>query len=258
MTTNDGTTVDTETTEPTDEPEATPPPATTAVAKVEKAQPVPFVPRDTEELFRYARFMAQSKLVPDALRDDPYSVLHLMLYGRELGIMPAVAPASLHIIKGKISMDATEMLRRVIAAPVCEYIICTEQTDESATWATRRRGWPEGVTQTVTWTMERAIRAGLAGKDNWKRMPGTMLKRRAQTELIRDVYPDVISVYSTDEIDDDVRGVDGTLPPPPPPPPSVKDRIKAKRSDEDAWFDQSAPMTDEEKAAIEAEERAGE
>ena len=167
--------------------------------------PLPWQPRDPTEAYRLAKWLAQSELVPDALRGKPYSILHVIMAGHDLGLTAMQSLERLHVIKGKIGMTWQEIVRRVLESPLCEYFFLDEEggIGESAyaVYVTRRVGWPEGRAQRCRWDIARAREMGLAGKDNWKRMPGTMCKRRSATELARDVYPDVLGgAYDLDEL----------------------------------------------------------
>jgi hypothetical protein len=54
---------------------------------------------------------------------------------------------------------------------------------------------------TFTYTMADAQRAGLAGKDNWKKHPRAMLRARAITEAARAIFPDTcVGLYDPDEL----------------------------------------------------------
>ena len=55
------------------------------------------------------------------------------------------------------------------------------------------------------WTIDRAVKMGLAGKDNWKRMPQSMLMARATTEIVRMIASDLLfGLASTEEMLDEV------------------------------------------------------
>ena len=59
----------------------------------------------------------------------------------------------------------------------------------------------DGTSYAATFTMDDAVRAGLAGKDNWTKYPKTMLYNRALTECARTVCPEIITgLYTPDEL----------------------------------------------------------
>jgi hypothetical protein len=68
-----------------------------------------------------------------------------------------------------------------------------------AKYETYREG--EGVTP-MTFTIEEAQAAGVAGKDNWRKYPKAMLRARCIAALARTVYPDLLAgVYETEELE---------------------------------------------------------
>ena len=63
-------------------------------------------------------------------------------------------------------------------------------TNTKVTVSGRRRG-SQNV-QTVTWTMDDAKKAGIAGNPNYAKYPRQMLLARASAELVRAMCPDVL------------------------------------------------------------------
>lgn len=117
-------------------------------------------------------------------------------------------------INGEPTLSATAMkglcLQHVNANGIktVAYFRTIESNDEICTVATRRvdelkYDIPE---HTSTFTIEDAKRRGHLSKWAWKTMPAVMLKKRATTDLIRDVYPDVFfNVYDDSEIQDSMK-----------------------------------------------------
>lgn len=161
-------------------------------------QPVPFNPDRMDDLFRYAKFVAQSSLVPTALQGKPYNVLLVLLKGKELDLQPMQAIGNINVIEGKAEVGAHLIVALILRSPECEYFYLDEAQDAGegddifATYVTRRAGWPEGKEQRATWSVARAVAARLGNKDNWKYHPLSMCKRRSSSELGRDVYPDIV------------------------------------------------------------------
>lgn len=58
---------------------------------------------------------------------------------------------------------------------------------------------PAGGSARIQWTIEMAKKAGLAGKDNWKSHPRSMLLRRAQAEAVRAVAPFILEGLPTED-----------------------------------------------------------
>ena len=62
---------------------------------------------------------------------------------------------------------------------------------------------PQGGELEVAWTIERAQKAGLGGKDNWKKFPAQMLAARCVSEGVRALFPACLSgMYTPEEVSD--------------------------------------------------------
>lgn len=147
--------------------------------------------------FTYTTLQAiiSTSFVPKGLRGDTMSALACILYGRELGLGPMQAMRYIDVIDGKPSPTGEYMVSRIFAAG---HVIITEtQTDESCTVLGHR--YSDGVLvaeSSFTFTIEMAQRAGLTGKNNWKKYPEAMLYWRAVAQLARQFFPDVIGGLS--------------------------------------------------------------
>lgn len=156
------------------------------------------IPRTVDEVRSLAAMFAKSSLLPPDLRGKEADVFVSIMAGQELGLPPMAALRGVHVVKGKPVLSADSMVGVAMGRGVVEYFTCTEETSESVTYVTKRKGSPHE--SSCTWTMEDAQRAGLLGNDNWKRYPRAMLKARCKAMLARDVYPDVLAgCYDEDE-----------------------------------------------------------
>lgn len=134
----------------------------------------------------------------------------VMLKGLELGITPMASIDTINIIMGKPVLDAKGMLALVKSSGLLENIHI-DSTDTRCNVIIKRVG---NVEQEVTFTLDDAKKMSLSGKDGWQKQPKTMLKWRAVTAAIREVFPDVISgLYTPEELDTDNTVVheDGTM-----------------------------------------------
>jgi hypothetical protein len=147
---------------------------------------------------------------------------------------------SVHVIEGKPTLSADLIAALVKSrSDVCEYFRLVESAADAATYETKRRGEPSPTR--MSFTMADATRAGVTGKDNWRKYPAAMLRARCITALARAVYPDlVLGVYDPDELGGEPAPVAAPMvyeavearpapkpapveaapPPPPPAPPS--------------------------------------
>jgi hypothetical protein len=142
----------------------------------------------------------RTEFVPEALRSRPEAVLAAILTGHEVGIGPMQALAKINVIKGKPTMSA-ELMRALVQR--AGHDIWTEEYGSTRVVLCGKRAGREHVTK-VTWTLDDAKRAGLAGRDNWRAYPRSMLLARATSELCRLMFADVLGgiSYSAEELED--------------------------------------------------------
>jgi hypothetical protein len=139
------------------------------------------------QMSEMARMLAASPFVPDTLRGDAGAVFSIIVAGHGLGMSPVAALQSFDIIKGKPYLKTEVMLGMFYrAGHSVAWGVCNDRT------ATVRctRGDGRGTAE-ITYTMAMAERAGLAGKDNWRKSPGEMLRARAVRGAMRMVGSDV-------------------------------------------------------------------
>lgn len=111
--------------------------------------------------------------------------LGLMLVAQAQGISPATACVDFDLIQGKPAMTARAMLSRFQqAGGVIRWL---KYTDEVCEASFTHPQCPDSIT--IKWTMEDARRAGLSGKDNWKKWPRQMLSSRVMSEGVDRCYP---------------------------------------------------------------------
>lgn len=148
-----------------------------------------------------AQSVCKTEFVPVGLRGSPEKVLAAILAGREIGIGPMRALEHISVIDGKPNFSAELLLAKIREAGHSVTIV--EHTDKQVTVKGVRRDTRDE--HTVTWTLEDAAKAGIAGKHNWKHYPRTMLTWRAVTDLARFLFPDAIGGllrYTADELGD--------------------------------------------------------
>lgn len=159
-------------------------------------------------MYRYARMLAGASLLPRSFYDREdrdrrhpkiADVHFVLLKGQALGLHPTVSIATINVIDGKAEIGASLMVALSLKSGLCEYFDLVSTDERAATYATRRHGGRREIS--FTYTIEMAERLGIATKDNWRKQPDTMLRRRAQSMLAREVYPDVVmGLYDHDEL----------------------------------------------------------
>ena len=122
----------------------------------------------------------------------------LMLMAQAEGNHPAKAAQEYHVIQGRPALKADAMLARFQAAGgVVEWEKVTDEVVSA--YFSHPTACPKPVL--VDWTMERATKARLTGKDNWSKYPRQMLKARVISEGVRMTFPGVtVGLYTPEEV----------------------------------------------------------
>ena len=142
--------------------------------------------------WKTAQKIANTPFVPSAFRGKPEAVFAAILYGEELGIGPMQSLNSIHVIEGKPGMSP-ELMRGLVARAGHRIDVKEASAERVTLWGKRADNESEA---TVSWTMEDARLAGLAGRGAWKTYPRAMLLARATSELCRMIFADVVAGLS--------------------------------------------------------------
>ena len=158
-----------------------------------------FEPRNISEALQLAKLLVQSRLLPKSV-GTPEAAFAIIATGRELGMTAMQSLRSIHVIEGKPTLSADLVAALVKSrGDICKYFLLTQSTVTTATYETQRVGDPKPTT--MSFTIEDAQRAGLTGKDNWRKYPAAMLRARCITALARAVYPDLaMGIYDEDQL----------------------------------------------------------
>ncbi len=122
----------------------------------------------------------------------------LMAIAQANGLHPAKAAERYHIIQGRPAMKADAMLSAF------------QEAGGKVRWVKRsdtecklHLEHPQGGELDVTWTIDRAKKAGLTGKNTWQQFPAQMLAARCVSEGVRALFPACLSgMYTPDEVHD--------------------------------------------------------
>lgn len=155
-----------------------------------------------------AQDIYRTEFVPQALRGNGPAVLACVMAGAEIGLGPMTSLQLIDVIQGRPALSPEG--QRALVQRAGHRIVPREMTATTCTvWGQRA---DTGDELAVTFTIDDAERAGLAGKQNWRQYPDSMLLARATSKLCRALFADVVSgigSYTPDEID---RGVEGPSP----------------------------------------------
>lgn len=157
------------------------------------------------DIERMAVAMAKSGLFGFRTTEQALSI---MLIAQAEGRHPALAALDYDVIQGRISKKAQAMMRDFTQSGGKVQWHELSDTAVDATFS-----HPKGGEVRVHWDMKRAMQAGVAGKDNWKKYPRQMLRARVVSEGVRTVFPMATSgLYVPEEVSDFDRTSD--VPPP--------------------------------------------
>lgn len=178
----------------------------TALALRGELAPSPYEPTNLNDARALAKEYTDAKLAKGVR--SAAQALMIMATGRELGIPATTALRMIYVADfgqgDQITLSADLMVALCLRSPLCEYFEAVEATDERATCAAKRKGRPE---RRVTFTIQDAQRAKLgqvkpgndASATNWAKYPSVMLRHRAASLLAREVFPDVIGGFYTED-----------------------------------------------------------
>lgn len=129
---------------------------------------------------------------------SPEMAMTLMFQAQAEGIHPAKAMQEYHVINGKPSLSSQAMLARFqLAGGVAKWV------KRTATEATLHVEHKQGGELDVSWSIDRAKKAGLLGNPTWNKYPEAMLSARCISEAIRAVFPACLGgMYSIEEEQD--------------------------------------------------------
>lgn len=122
----------------------------------------------------------------------------LMCLAQANGLHPAKAAERYHLIQGRPAMKADAMLAAFQeSGGKVRWLKRTEKE------CTLHLSHPQGGELDVTWSIDRATKAGLTGKSTWKQYPTQMLSARCVSEGVRALYPACLcGMYTPEEVSD--------------------------------------------------------
>lgn len=155
------------------------------------------VVRSMDDLARMSKAIAESGMFRDCA--TPQRAAVKMMFAMAMGFEPVTGLTGIDIIEGNPTPNGHFWAAALESHPRYDYEV-VRSTDIECTIAFFRDGRRRGE---VTWTMDDAKRAALAGKENWKKYPRAMLYNRAMTEGGRMFCPQLfggIRAYTPEEL----------------------------------------------------------
>ena len=164
---------------------------------------------DLVALQSISKELAQSRL---HAHRNPADVLFVISVGESLGLSAATALMNIYNVNGMPSMKAD--LKLALAKRHPEYAGCEIDANTERCIVKMKRRNENGTEESIisTFTIEDAKRAGLfPKKDNWRMYPQRMLKARAISYAVNDLFPDIVfGMLSSEEAQDIDRHTEKT------------------------------------------------
>lgn len=136
-----------------------------------------------------ARALCETQFVPENFRNKEGDTAAAIMMGKSLGMDPLNSLQNLFVVRGRPGMYARVMHSLVLRAG--HEVYRSSATEQAVTVRARRRGdthWQE-----VTWTLDRAKRAGYDNNAKYRTDPQAMLTAKALAEACRTIAPDVLT-----------------------------------------------------------------
>lgn len=159
-------------------------------------------PGSLTEQMQYVQQVAGAGILPQAYKGRPADILVAIGLGQSMGLSPMESLYRIDVIQGKPTLSA-ELIAAQVRKAGHRLRIVKDEENLSVTATIIRADDPEApfsVTRDQKW----AERMGLAGKDNYRKQPLTMLKWRAVTAVAREACPEALYgvAYTADEMHD--------------------------------------------------------
>lgn len=149
-----------------------------------------------------AKALAPSDIIPQAYRGKPANIVVAIEFGQSMGLSPAESLYRINVIQGKPTASA-ELIAAQVRKAGHKLRVEKDEANTSVTCTIVRSDdpkYPFRVTRDRAW----AEKMGLAGKDNYRKQPLTMLTWRAITACAREACPEALFgvAYTPDEMHD--------------------------------------------------------
>lgn len=141
----------------------------------------------------------KSGMFPD-LKSQAQAVVKI-LAGKELGLSPLQSITDIYIVNGKVALQAKVIASLIKKSNKYDYHIDKLDNEECIISFFQLNGKMEKIGESI-FTMKDAAKAGIVNKDVWKNYPRNMLFSRAISNGGRLYCADVITAYTTEELEE--------------------------------------------------------
>ena len=170
-------------------------------------------PKNAKEAFEIAANLAQSNMIPAALKGKAADIVVCMAYGAELGLQPLQSLQNIAVINGRPSLWGDAM--RALVLNSHDLVSLKEWNEDDVFYCEIKRKTKSGgeITITKSFGDKDAKKAGLLGKKGpWDQYPDRMKQLRAFGFSARDAYADRLRGFITREEAMDYQDVKDVTP----------------------------------------------
>lgn len=165
--------------------------------------------RREENVFELGKVFAESGMFP-SVRQASEAIVKIMA-GREFGLGPMAAMNGIHMVDGKPTLAANLIAGQIKRHPLYDYkVVRRDETGCELEFSERTStNLPYEPVGRMTFEKKDAEKAGLLGKQNWRKYPRDMYFARCLTAGARTYCPDVLGgspVYTAEELGADEGG----------------------------------------------------
>ena len=171
------------------------------------------IPRGKDELLKFAEMAIKSGLVPSAYKTPPQLVVGLQ-YAKEIGMPGLTALRQIAVVQGTPTIFGDLPLAMVQRSGLLsgfeeelldrdyQPIAARNKNLDAPIFAAVCRAERKGVGKKEAYfTAAMAQAAGLAGRQTYRQWPHLMYKYRARSEVLKTLFPDILSGTAIAEYD---------------------------------------------------------
>ena len=150
---------------------------------------------------KVASALCNTAMVGPHFKGKPEEAAAAIMYGDQIGMNALASLQNIFVISGRPGLYSRTMVAIVQAKG--HTVRTVEESDTSVTVAGIRKGSKHE--EVVTWTIERAEKAGYTSNKKYKTEPQAMLYARAAGDVCRRIAPDALlgMAYAVEEIEQD-------------------------------------------------------
>ena len=142
--------------------------------------------------YKSLELIAGTDAIPKDLRGNAPAIFAAVLSGQAWGLHPLESLRLIDVIEGRISPSA-ELYSRLYRQAGHRFDVIESTGEKCVVEGTRG---DDGSTMRIEFSIDDAVKAGIAGKNNWRKYPADMLYNRCVVRLVRRLAADCMQGVS--------------------------------------------------------------